>query len=458
MKIAANIIKKYRRNTSGNFGLWTALMSFPVLISASMAVDYGTKQKESQRIKGSLDMAVLAAASNNKITDAEKAEFARNTFMENYTGNTDIALDVIVDESRVEMTASAEVNRIFSNPISGRTMNIDSNSKAVMDRKHTICVLALAENGEKRVSFVEGTEFNSPTCVVQSNSSHPNSIVAESTSVPIAKAFCSAGGAQGKFEPHVRGECRVVEDPYTDRKIPKPGMCMPDSLYAKPKTGSNMRVMNSETRLMNMLNRQTLTRLDRKFRPELLDTPISANRVNPNQVLYPGTYCGGLTLDAKNVTLMPGTYIMKDGALTIKNGADVFADRVSIVMTGKDAIVTIETGAKFYLKAPKMGPLAGLAIVEDTSPNSNKPLSLPSGVNIIASGGELDVIGALYFPTQALDMSGTAQIGARAPATSFIAYDVTFAGTTKANVKIDHVAAGIPPMLPLADDAARLVQ
>lgn len=458
MKIATNVIKKYRQNTSGNFGLWTALLSFPVIISASMAVDYGTKEKESQLIKGSLDMAVLAAASNNKITDSEKAEFAINTFMENYTGKTDVALDVSIEESRVEMTANAEVQRIFSNPISGKAMDVSTNSKAIMDRKHTICVLALAEDGERRVSFEEGTEFNSPTCVVQSNSRHAKSIVADSTSVPIAKAFCSAGGARGEFEPHVRGECRAVEDPYADRKIPKPGMCMPDSVYRRKNNGSNVRLSNPETRLVNMFTRATLTRLNGKFRPELLDTPVSSNRITPNQVLYPGTYCGGLTLDAKNVTLLPGTYIMKDGALTIKNGADVFADRVAIVMTGQDAVVTIETGAKFYLKAPKMGALAGLAIIEDTTPNPDKPISFPSGVNVIASGGELDVIGALYFPTQALDVSGTARIGARAPATSFIAYDVTFAGTTKANIKIDHVAAGLPPILPLADDSARLVQ
>jgi len=85
----------------------------------------------------------------------------------------------------------------------------------------------------------------------------------------------------------------------------------------------------------------------------------------------------------------------------------------------------------------------------------------PDGKNVIKSGSSLTVTGTLYFPTQEINIQGEgSNVGANAPATSFIAYKVNFAGTagSKVEVKVDHVTAGLPPILPKAEDGVRLVQ
>ena len=74
--------------------------------------------------------------------------------------------------------------------------------------------------------------------------------------------------------------------------------------------------------------------------------------------------------------------------------------------------------------------------------------TFPNGINELASGGELNVTGAVYFPTQTVEVKGNSVFGSNAPATSFIAYNVDFYGSPTINVSVDHQRAGLPPILP----------
>ena len=158
---------------------------------------------------------------------------------------------------------------------------------------------------------------------------------------------------------------------------------------------------------------------------------------------------------------------------------------MSFVLEGTDNVVTVETGSYVWVKAPRDGAMAGMAFYQDrdgdaapvaapvrmarsksskggSGPSkptpSGNPANNATAVNLISSGGELNVIGTMYFPTQALEVLGKGVLGAKAPATSFIAHEVTFADESQAAVSVNHVQGRIPPMLPLSDDGARLVK
>lgn len=450
----------------------------------------------------------MAAVSNNQATDAEKKDIAKEVFNTHYSGSMPLALVVTPSDGRVEMSAEGKLPTSISSAVGVNDIRIKEISIAEMNRENTICVLALSKKGKGQVRFLGETEFDSPSCSVQSNSQHVNGIVSTSSFKPIAKTFCSAGGASGQFTPAVRGECATIEDPYTNRNTPAPGACMPDSLFNSvpsnlfainangldlPRNTNHTHppgfihwhthqhchgadachshehtwhrdhhdTLNNINRLLQLgVNRQEYQRLLNDYDGRLLSVRESNNYTGPNKVLYPGTYCGGLTVDGSNVRFAPGTYIIKDGPLTFKNGAVATAMDVSFVFTGPESVLTIETGSYVTVKAPKRGPLAGLAFVESgkSSKNNLDAGLIPSGVNLLSSGGDLNVTGTLYFPTQALEVVGDSVLGAKAPATSFIAYQVTFAGETKASVSVDHIKGGIPPMLPRSDDGARLVK
>jgi len=83
---------------------------------------------------------------------------------------------------------------------------------------------------------------------------------------------------------------------------------------------------------------------------------------------------------------------------------------------------------------------------------------LPEDSSIVESGGGLSIIGTAYFPSQELSIFSDRPVASRSPATSFIAYRLKFSGRSNTQVRVDHEAGGVPPLLPRSDDGARLVR
>lgn len=544
-KYSETMLKSYITDKSGQFAVWFGVAAFPILVATSMALDFRSTEANRDSIKRALDVAVLASVSNDKVDETGKKDIAIDVFKTHYHGGINLDLSVDVSDGRVEMTAEGTQEASLSRAVGNKGFGVRETSIAEMTRQNTICVLALAEDGKDKVRFLGDTEFNSPTCSVQSNSKDEQGILSATRNTPIAKSFCSAGGAKGEFKPAIRGECRVVEDPYKDREVPKSGVCMPTSIFAsldedetdvqvtlapgnnlgpghepwveitrRPGNGNsdkhqhhhchvnnptNCHVGNHKISMLHMpsinlgriagfdLPASEVDRLVADYGDTMLGITESSNLTGDDSVFYPGTYCGGLTVDGQNVTFLPGVYIMKDGPLTFKNGASAYADEVSFVLKGEQSVVTVETGSYVWVKAPRKGEMAGMAFYQDRNGDAGETLGSgvgntlparrmsvksttsptqpagqdpngPTAVNLISSGGELNVTGTMYFPTQALDVLGDSVLGARAPATSFIAHQVTFSGETKAAISVDHVSGGIPAMEPRSDDGARLVK
>lgn len=469
-----NLFARYVDNINGHFGLWFAAAAFPLMIATSAVVDFRKAEANRAGIKGALDTAVLAAVSNNQISNQAKSAFAKDIFRDNYTGNAVLDLDVEATDGRVEMNATGYVPTSIGKAVGFKSVDVSDRSVAVMNRQNTICVLALAEDGKARLSFNDDAQFYSPTCSVQSNSVDAKGVISRTSSTPVAKSFCSAGGAVGEFYPFMRGECQKVTDPYRERRAPASGVCIDPNLFeaapvstaggqgkgGKPGLiGGLVNTLLPGLRLGWLKDPETIRRLASTYSKDLINVAESVNYTGSNKILLPGTYCGGLTVNGQNVTFMPGNYIILDGPLTFKNGARAKAENVSFVLRGEKAVVTVESGSEVYLKAPKVGDMAGLAIYQDQQilGQAGKH-TYPNGLNVISSGGSLNVVGTMYFPTQGLEVVGESELGAESPATSFIAYQIGFSGDTKAEVKVDHVAGGIPPMLPRSDDGARLVE
>ena len=545
--LSKNIAGKYKANTRGQFAMWTAIAALPVILATGFVVDYQGAEADKHSVKRALDVAVLAAVSDNSVDTFGKEAIAREVFNVHYNGSVKLNLNVEVNDGRVRMKAKGFKEATVVRAAGMKGIGIKEASTAVMNRQNTICVMALANEGENKLRFLDSTQFDSPTCSVQSNSKDPQGVLSASQFAPIAKSFCSAGGANGDFVPAIRGECSVIEDPFETLNVPDSGVCMPPETFnivyevgettlattnsrSRKKLSANLIATNHfpeneieikdkgkhshehchplkpgeitsskchvgthkvetihgtefTSRLTGLgVATADVNRLVEDYGVDQLTVQESPNYTGDNSVFYPGTYCGGLTVDGENVTFMPGVYIIKDGPLTFKNGASASAQEVSFILKGLETVLTVETGSYVNIKAPKDGPMAGLAVYQDKDgdtppPKAGRPASrmmmsalrdapapseggdnMPTAVNLLSSGGELNVTGTLYFPTQALDVLGDSVLGARAPATSFIAHQVTFAGKTKAAVAVDHIKGNIPVMLPLSDDGARLIE
>ncbi|MEP3655830.1 MAG: pilus assembly protein TadG-related protein [Litorimonas sp.] len=460
-----------------------ALAALPLLALTSAAIDYSQVTKERSAISSALDAAVLAAANNNAISNSEKDAYAETHFLANYSGDIPLTLTPSMESDRVRLSAEGELELSFGNLVGIQNPTMREVSAATIANENTICLMALNESASESILFDGGISYSSPTCAVQANSSHEAALTSRSAQPPIAQSFCTVGGATGEFAPYVKGECKAVQDPYSNVALP----IIPDTCSTRLSELIVFKEEVSQEVIQQMQRELFQQRLSFAFSAfeqtgslsagieaffsyetdPIYDTDLNANiEVSQNRTgsdvdVLPGTFCGGLTIDGINVDFLPGEYIIKDGPLSFINGAEAVAEDVTFILSGSGAVLNIQSQSSLNLKAPSQGSRKGLAVMEaiDASAPGNRTIEEKS--SLIAEGGSLQVFGTVYLPQQTLEIMGqNTSIGSMAPSTSFIADKLHISGGygSKMVIGVDHVEADMPPILPRAEDGARLVE
>ena len=120
--------------------------------------------------------------------------------------------------------------------------------------------------------------------------------------------------------------------------------------------------------------------------------------------LYPGTYCGGITLHGStNLKFNPGTYVFAGGGIDVHGNSVMTGTGVTFYLTtgtGGYGGITLSGTSQVNFSAPTSGPLAGILFFQDRSIPSNGAASTITG----NSSSSFD--GALYFPTTTLTFNG----------------------------------------------------
>lgn len=475
-------IKKFRRNESGQVAVIFALAALPLLALTSAAIDYSQVTKEQAAISSALDAAVLAAANNNAITDSEKDKYAETHFLANYSGDVELTLTPSMEPDRVRLMAEGELELSFGNLVGIKNPKLREASAATIANENTICLMALNETDPESIRFDGGISYSSPTCAVQANSSHANALTSRASRPPSAKSFCTVGGATGEFEPYVKGECKPVKDPYSKTSLPSiPSECttpLADLITFKDQSPEAQRereanlfqqrlesafaAFEATGSLQSAVDAFFSYELEPVFDADLGENiEVSQNKTGSDVDVRPGVFCGGLTIDGINVDFLPGEYIVKDGPLSFINGAEAVAKDVTFILSGREAVLNIQSESSLNLKARTTGPRKGLAVMEaiDKSAPGNRTIKEKS--SLIAEGGSLQVFGTVYLPKQTLEILGqNTSIGSMAPSTSFIADKLHISGGNGSTmiIDVDHAGADMPPILPRAEDGARLVE
>ena len=206
---------RYVKDNVGQVAVTFALAAVPLLALTSAAVDYSRVTKERSKVSSALDAAVLAAANNNAITLDQKDSYAETHFRKNYSGEISFALSSTVTPSRVRLEARGELDLSLGKVLGINNPKLSEASAATLATENTICVLALSEDGGGAISFDRDIEFLASGCAVHSNSNATSAISARNNIfLPTASSFCAVGGISGEVEPHSKGECSTVADPY----------------------------------------------------------------------------------------------------------------------------------------------------------------------------------------------------------------------------------------------------
>src|SRR5271157_3158531 len=159
---------------------------------------------------------------------------------------------------------------------------------------------------------------------------------------------------------------------------------------------------------------------------------------NGHYEIYPGTYCGGLTV-SNGVTahFNPGVYVINGGGVHFGSGS-VSGTGVTFYITGtsftNNQVVSIANGESVSLTAPTSGTYQGILFFQDRS-ISNTALS-----SLFAGGASMSLTGSLYFPTTALTFNnGSGSTGN----TALIARTIDFEGGV--GIKLNPSSAQVLP-------------
>jgi len=413
-------VRKFVKDDAGHVAVIFALAVIPLLVVTTAALDHHESTRYQTHVKAALDGAVLAAASNQVVTESERAELAKQFFWDNISDYPErVNLDIVESGSdRVELAATVTLPTTLLALTGRKSFSVKSESAATVTRGGVVCMMTLDNDQERSFEVTGGAVFEADTCAVQVNPTHAKAAVIDHGGRARASDFCVAGASTGPFEPHVNSECGVMDDPYKNLRAPDTGECVDDA--------------------------------------ELLKHLSSWQAESIGVELKPGTYCGGLSLVAKRIKFAPGVYTIKDGPLFFDYGTVAEAKGVTFVMQGDDARLDVHEGSSVNIRAPKEGPTAGLAFFQDIHSNAKNFPKLPSNNSIIRSGGNVKIVGTVYLPHQQISFRGGSLSEAQAPATSFIGYRIHIGDGARIGVAVDHEVAGLPPIEPRHDESVRL--
>jgi hypothetical protein len=132
------------------------------------------------------------------------------------------------------------------------------------------------------------------------------------------------------------------------------------------------------------------------------------SRSSSGSTLQPGVYEGGISISgSRNVTLLPGIYVMRGGGFSVTGSAIVSGSEVVIFNTtsaypaagGSCAGISFGDSARATLSAPTSGDYRGMVVYQDES----------CAAGMTWSGSSISSLtGTTYVPMAAVSATGSA--------------------------------------------------
>lgn len=383
---------------AGQFGLAFAAVAVPLVLGLGVAFDYSRLVADNRNLQSSVDAAALAAIAPSKATDVEREAIAAQYMKDNFNGAfSDPTVTVTTDpiNRQVVVTAATSIKTSFMNIVGISDAGHSAQATAATKSSNDMCLLALNKTDPKAIKIWGSTSKVSAKCRVQTNSTSSTGLWTDSNSMSVADEFCTSGGYSGtNFSPQPDTGCDAIGDPYA--LLPTPNTVGCDY--------SNMKVSSGTA------------------------------------TLYPGKYCGGLSIGGADVAFKPGLYVIKDGGFKIAANATVFGEGVTFYLYGTGAVMEFKGGPNVELSAPKTGDFLGMLVIQDR--NSN-----PGGTSRLTGETSTKLTGALYFPTQTLATGGTSGFGTASTFMSVVADKFEMFGNGSITLSNDHEAAGYGDMV-----------
>ena len=375
MRLFRTLLKHDRGNV-----LVVGAACLPLLIgAAAFAVDSISLALSNRTLQRAADSAAIAGA--YAVSQSESAQTAAtNDLQENRFPTLSQPASVTQGpaygfQRTVSVTLDSRLNLPFMSIFTHNAASVQAHATAALVDEGSFCVISLYDGSDTGID-INGNGNLNLGCGMKANSRSDQAITAGGSSRLAGSPLASVGGLDGT----------------TNNFVP-PTRLQP---YSAPQEDPLLRVPNPPSDYCT--NNSGLL-------GGLLNTNISIGPAQA-QTLSPGCY---RSLDIKGAaTLLPGTYYINGGDVTIGAQATVVAPGVTIVLTGPNGQagdLRIQAGANLNMSSSGTGPYTGVLFYRDRR-------AAHSEVQI-SGGASLFLTGALYFPTADVDFVGHSGMNVR---------------------------------------------
>jgi hypothetical protein len=391
------------RCEAGSLAAATAI-ALPIVIGAAgVGVVFFQKANAQASLQAAVDAGVLAGTALGYLaSDASRLEAAQKAYLFNsqnlsavgYGAPPPHRLSFVVSNRRVRAEAATTVANPFAQVMGLGRLPVEVSAAADKLTSEPLCLLVLDAGAPSSLTVEGNGELAVSGCAAQVNSSSETALAVDGTKTSVsAQRIGVTGGYTGtNFTPLPTDGAEPVRDPLAELPLPEPEACI--SLSAK----------------------------------KLQSKSFS---------LSPGTYCGGLTIQAgATVTLEPGLYIMLDGAMDVGSGASVTGTELTIALLGKNSVLNLQSNATVTLTSPLSGPYRNIQFISDRDAAGSKG---GEEVSTVQSGAILEYDGIAYLPEQKLSVYGTAHqavVRGYSPSYTLIAREIEIQGNARVEQKL----------------------
>lgn len=287
--------------------------------------------------------------------------------------------------TRVSQSNGNALATLFAGVFGIDTMDLAAT--AVAGRGGPPCVLALDSTVAGAMHMGGSAGLQALGCGVQVNSTATGAMQVKGSAELEATEICVGGTADVKagnaVQPNPKDFCPGQVDPMTGLTPPEVGPCDPSK---------------------------------------------ATTYVGSDETLQPGVYCGGLDIKAgSNITLEPGLYVIKDGALSLSGNSTIQGEHVTFFLTGDDALVSFKANTTIDLTAPIAGDLTGILFYQDPA---------YSGTHDWKGNAATNLRGVIYFPEGTLVSKNDNAITPEGSCTVLIAKTLSFMASSGVTIDI----------------------
>lgn len=423
---AIKLLRDFITETRGTIAVLMGISILPLAIAASIALDMSSASNMKTEMQAAADAAVLAAATRLAVnaSEAEKEQLALDTFYANLSpalqdhAGTPV-VDIDFPSKQVHLAVELDADVVLTSLVTDKiTLRVEAT--ATVAPGTPICLMALNPHAAQALSIQGTADLMATNCAVHVNSDDDEALYQNGNGTATAESFCVHGEHSGSnFTPSPKDNCWYENDPLASTFAADWAAAGIDSM---PCTYSNLPQINTDA--------TTVTNL------------------------APGVYCGGLTIKKGIVQLQEGKmYVFRNGPLHVQAHGTLKGTQTPVLFDGDDTTRLItQAGANIITSARSSGLFKGIAFAQH-------PSSIPSAENLVIGGGQIEINGIMYFPKQAIKVTGNGDIGTTAAQFAMIADTIAIEGNGQLNIKIgqNYASTGLPD-LPEAHEVVHLIE